>query len=341
MFIRDGELQAAFTVAHGFHRADWNTIRIWIERNVAPPDHDQAWNEAALLWVEMLRDDLGGNYVVRQSRQTILLCDQDEETAGWLLEYAGRAVDGVKQHLREVAWGGALTRDVLLVFSDEDDYYQYVSHHCPDGEQAASGGMCIHSEYTHIAMPWHDALDAANTVVHELTHGCLAHLSLPAWLNEGVALTLQRLIAPPSRAPGQGDQQVIFTAAINWNPPMMWDELAERHFEFWNEKNIQSFWAGTSFYEPGDSNALSYSLAEVLVKLLSERGDAAAFRSFLQAAQHDDAGQSAALDILSADLGEIAGTFLGEGEWRPKGKAMVAAWDSAGWNVPPENRSGG
>ena len=107
--------------------------------------------------------------------------------------------------------------------------------------------------------------------------------------------------------------------------------MAERHFAFWTEENIQSFWAGTSFYQPGDPNELSYSLAEVLVKLLSERGDATAFRTFLQAARQNDAGQTAAFEILGADLGETAGTFLGEGNWRPQRKTMIACWEAAGW----------
>lgn len=282
-----------------------------------------------LWWVETLRDDLGGDYFVAQSRQTILLCDQPEDVARWLLQYAGKTVDVIREHLADVAWHGAFGKDLLLVFSDEDDYYQYVSHHCRDGVQAASAGMCIHSGYTHIALPWRDMMDAANAVVHELTHDCLAHLPLPSWLNEGVAMTLQRLVPPPARPLGQGDQDTFFSAAIDWRPPMMWDELAERHFSFWTEENIQSFWAGTSFYESGDANELSYSLAEVFVKLLGERGNSAMLRGFLQAAHQDDAGQTAAVDILGTDLGEIAATFLGN--WRPQRKAMIQCWNEAGW----------
>lgn len=330
--IKAEALQAAFAFVDEFHRADWNRIREWIEENVSPVEHDGAWSEAALLWVEMLRDDLGGEYFVSESRQTILLCDQSKDVARWLLQYAGKTVDVIRDRLADVAWYGASGKDVFLVFSDEDDYYQYISHHCPDGEQAATGGMCLHSGYTHIAMPWRDMFDAANTIVHELTHDCVAHLPLPSWLNEGMAMTLQRLIAPPARALGQSDQDAFFSASIDWRPPLMWDELAERHFAFWTEQNIQAFWAGTSFYKPGDASELSYSLAEVLVKLLADRASAPTFRDFIRSAQQDDAGQTAAMNILGADLGEIAATFLGEGNWRPQRKAMIEIWDAAGWN---------
>jgi hypothetical protein len=253
------------------------------------------------------------------------------EVARRLLDYAGRAAITIKTQLGSAAWSGTFGKDVVLVFSDQDDYYQYLSHHTPDGEQAASGGVCIHSGYTHIALPWQDEPDAANAIIHELTHDCLAHLPLPVWLNEGVAVTLQKAIAPSARAIGQSEQSALYADTIGWRAPIMWDELAERHFAFWTEEKVQSFWAGTSFYQPGDPNELSYSLAEVLVKLLSERGNATSFRTFLQAAQQNDAGQTAALEIIGADLGEIAGTFLGEGNWRPQRKAMIACWEAAGW----------
>ena len=115
---------------------------------------------------------------------------------------------------------------------------------------------------------------------------------------------------------------------------MLPPELADRHFGFWDTENIQTFWSGTSFYEPGDPNELSYSLAEVLMKLLSEKGDANAMRSFIGAARQDDAGQTAALDVLGTDLGKIAGTFLGSGNWRPERKAMIASRKAAGWSGP-------
>jgi hypothetical protein len=45
--------------------------------------------------------------------------------------------------------------------------------------------------------------------------------------------------------------------------------------------------------------------------------------AFVQAARWEDAGQDAALNILSKDLGDVAGTFLGQGNWRPSRKAIA------------------
>ncbi|MBI5385215.1 MAG: hypothetical protein HZA90_11085 [Verrucomicrobia bacterium] len=323
--------QACF-VEQGFHRADWGKIHSWIEAHIDPLDQGDAWGEAALHWLCHLRDDLGAGYYVLQSKSTILLADLPLATSRWLLNYAGHAADTVQTQLRQVAWGGALGKDVVLVFSEDDDYYQYLAYHAKDGVQPQSGGVCIHAGYTHIAIPWREEMDATNAIVHELTHDSLAHLSLPLWLNEGVAVTLQKAIAPPPKPVGQSDQDALFGAAIDWRPPVMWDELAERHFAFWTEENIQGFWAGTSFLEPGEPNELSYSLAEVLVKLLSERG--AGFLNFLPEARPEDAGQAAALQVLVADLGEIAGTFLGEGNWRPRRQAISDCWKAANWTAP-------
>jgi hypothetical protein len=112
-----------------------------------------------------------------------------------------------------------------------------------------------------------------------------------------------------------------------WTPPVIWDELAEAHFKFWNEPRLQEFWAGTSFDQPGEPVHLSYSLAEILVRLLAKsRAD---FLAFVGRAHYSDAGQTAALDCLGTCLGEAAGTFLGPGKWRPQRKMIRQCWEAA------------
>src|SRR5260221_13876298 len=119
-------LSPAFSFQDGFHRADWRFIDRWIEAHISPGQLEEAWNEAALIWVCKLRDDLGGGYFILQSPQTVLLCDRPLATARWLLDYAGRAAITIKDYLNAVAWGGGLGKNVFLIFSDEDDYYQYL-----------------------------------------------------------------------------------------------------------------------------------------------------------------------------------------------------------------------
>jgi hypothetical protein len=46
-------------------------------------------------------------------------------------------------------------------------------------------------------------------------------------------------------------------------------------------------------------------------------------------AHRNDAGQTAAIECLGMDLGDVMSTFLGDGDWRPRRKAMVALWEAA------------
>jgi hypothetical protein len=329
--IHPSELEAAFRQNFGFHRADWSFIERWIDARCEVCDRGKAWDEAVVFWLTKLRDDLGGDYQVLQSSDALLLCAQPTDTAQRLLGYIEHTKSRLRDALGGLAWDGSPDKIVVLLFEELDDYDHYLAPFLRDGEQPAAGGVCLREGVTHVVVPWVDDFDAANAIVHELTHDCLAHLPLPVWLNEGVAVTLQKALAPLPRALGQSEQDALFAATINWRPPIMWDELAERHFAFWDEDNIQSFWAGTSFHLAGESNALSYSLAEVLVNLLAERRNSMTWRSFLESATWDDAGQTAALDVLGVDLGEVAGTFLGEGAWRPGRLAMTVCWSKAGW----------
>lgn len=219
--LNPSSLDGVFVFKEGFHRADWSAMERFIAANVNPEDQLAAWNEAVLFWISKVRADLGGCYSLFESEQTVLLCNQPVQTARWILDYAGRTAVTIREILGPTAWRGWAGRNVLLIFSDEDDYYQYLAFHTPEGEQAKSGGVCIHSGYTHVALPWYGETDTANTIVHELTHDCLAHLPLPPWLNEGVAVTIQKAVAPPARSVGQSDGSVIFDAAINWRAPIM------------------------------------------------------------------------------------------------------------------------
>jgi hypothetical protein len=72
---------------------------------------------------------------------------------------------------------------------------------------------------------------------------------------------------------------------------------------------------------PGDDSQLSYSLGEILVNLLSEKG--ADFIEFVKAADWRDAGQDAAVNFLGQGLEEFLGGFLGPGNWRPQRKAIA------------------
>jgi hypothetical protein len=301
------QIEAAFAWVEGYSRPNWKLIREMIEQRVATENIADAWAEAVVQWADQLRTDLGGQYAVRSSPEFVLLSAQDTRVADDLLRFAELTLKQIYGWLKEAAWQWTHGKHVILLFEDQEDYYQYVAYFYPDGTHPASGGCLIHKDYIHIAMPY-DGRSIRRALAHELVHNSVVHLALPLWLNEGLAVAFERSTTQTQSHILDGD-------------------LQERHLAFWNRQNIQKFWAGVSFDEPGDSNVLSYNLAEILTHLLLN--GASELPAFVKAARWDDAGQTAALDVLGADLGQIAGTFLGPGEWRPNRKAISECWKAA------------
>ncbi len=300
-----------FKTAEGFSRPNWEMVHEYIKATVPQNDLSAAWNYVAIKWLEELAADLGGNARVCQSDQFYCLSDLDDGTTRSIMAYAESVVVTIRGYLRMTAWSGYHGKHVLLLFSDPDDYYAYISHFDRDGKHILSGGVFIRRGFAHIALPYTDTLDAQHVLVHELAHNLLCHLRIPLWLNEGLAVVIE--------------DQVTRRGLI------MDGELADRHRSYWNEMNIQGFWAGTTFDIPGEDSELSYSLAEVLVSLLSAKG---AFDEFIKAADWRDAGQDAAINILGQGLDEFAGGFLGPGNWRPRRKALKDYWKAR--NQPPQ-----
>ena len=303
-----GQFEATFSFEEGFSRPNWSLIRKAIGNAATSEDLDTAWIEAVIQWVLRLQHDLGGEYRVRCFNEFILLSAQALGDASQLLRFAQETLERIHSALKEAAWNWEHGKHVILLFTEDDDYFQYVSFFYQDGIHPASGACLIHQEYVHIAAFLGDGSQIRTMLAHELAHNSVVHLGLPLWLNEGLAVLFQR-------------------TASDWQGQVLEGDLLDRHRAYWKTDTIQKFWVGVSFGEPGEPNELSYGLAEILVRLLLERQEQ--FRAFLQQAKWEDAGQTAALDCFGQDLGQIAGTFLGEGNWRPYRKSMVECWEAA------------
>ncbi len=320
------QIDCAFDFREGFSRPDWKLIRQTISATVDSGKSQEAWDEIVMQWLGRLQGELGGDYRLRRSRHFAFLSPLDKDTSRRLLDFAEGAISTIRDSLGEVAWGNYNGLHVVIVFAEEDDYYQYIADFYRDGNHPKSAGIHINVGYPHIALTFDTELRGGETVAHELAHHCLHHLSIPLWLNEGVAVVLQKAVGGYSPPSYMGEASSVWGTMSGWKPPVVWAELSEKHHQFWNEEEIQHFWAGTSFHEPGDAVQLSYSLAEIMMHLLAKNREG--FLAFIQNARRDDAGQTAALDCLGICLGEAAGTFLGEGNWRPQRKAIKACWEA-------------
>jgi hypothetical protein len=294
-------IEALFAWEEGYSRPDWKGIGALITGAIEPEKHAAAWDEAVLQWVDQLRLDLGGQYSLRRSDQFVLLSELEPSQAGDILRFAENSLEKIDEWLKEAAAGRPRRRNVILLFTELEDYYQYISYYYREGVHPTSGGVLIHRDYVHIAIPYDDGRRIRKVIAHELVHNGVVGLALPTWVNEGLAVTFER---------GHGARWQILD-----------HDLREKHLAFWNRDTIQAFWAGVSFRQPGDLNRLSYSLAEILLALLIETP--ANLSSFVTLAHWQDAGHTAALEVFGADLGQVAATFLGAGDWRPSRKTIA------------------
>ena len=278
---------------------DWKAMRA-----LQPPTVDKValeafWTGLARDWLEALRAALGPRYAIQESGHFLMLAPLEDSRTKVTLDFAERARKGILEILDGVAAGNFSGKVCLLVFEDEDRYYQYISNYYDkDGEYALSGGMFLQQGYGHFVFVQDEMASMEPTIVHELTHCLLQHLPLPAWLNEGTAVNTERRICPPAGRP-------LYTP----------EEMQARHVKFWNESTIQEFWSGKSWLRPDEANELSYDLARNFALLACEDFDA--FRAFANVADAADAGNAAAVKHLGYPVARLAEAVLGEGPWDP------------------------
>jgi hypothetical protein len=222
---------------------------------------------------------------------------QSEEYTKGLVRFLEGALKEILTSLDGIASNPSHGKHVVIIFDTPDKYYSYISYFYPEeGEFAFSGGVYVDTGYVHFALPYRKISEAERTVAHELTHACLGHLPIPSWLNEGIAVTMDRHIVP--------------------NHPLVDDsEMMERHGKFWGEAEIQQFWSGDSFTRPDEGCELSYHLARLTVGALSH--DYTRFKEYVLLAHQKDGGQAAAQEVLGGSLGDLMEQFLGPGNWEP------------------------
>jgi hypothetical protein len=209
--------------------------------------------------------------------------------------------------LEELA-GETVMKEAVIVFADAHEYARYASRYVPDlDETMVSAGMYLHAERPHFITHGDELWRMEPTIVHELTHAQLAHLPLPLWVNEGMAVNSEE------RVTRRGEDAFEVK------------DLEQKHRAFWTPDTIQEFWCGTAFRRDDDGSRLAYDLGRLLVNGLA--ADWAGFKRFARAAHRDDAGRAAAEEQVLVDLGEAVRHFLGrdDGEWGPRPEAWRQA----------------
>lgn len=298
-------IPGAIELRNSLPRPDWEVITSWVESNTVFSARNEIWTEIANDWMRHLQDTLPPGYAVHESSEFILL-GKDAATSKQILKWCENARKTILDALDGVAVDEGYGKHVVLLFSNIDTYYDYISDFYPDeGEFALSGGMFFNTGYGHFAICPTSGYDYERPVSHELTHVLLRHLPLPLWLDEGVSQFMEDVVTGAShfRIDHEGRQ---------------------RHQAYWNGDTIHSFWSGDSFFSAGEEQWLSYELSQVLFRnLLSDYPGT--MKEILQTASSIDAGNAAIVKVCKKSLDDRASQFLGKGTWSPRSNYHFAS----------------
>ncbi|HEX7638646.1 MAG TPA: hypothetical protein VF457_09630 [Burkholderiaceae bacterium] len=295
-------------VAQGFAMVDWGAAAGWLATITGADARNLARVDLHRAWLGHLRESQGDRMWLHESDEAMILSPLEPAVAAATSRYVSMARKRVARTLGTLAHFPAGLKSVVLVMDDLDAYYAYISLFRPgDGEQAFSGGCFIGTGCPHFVVPRTDLAGLEPVIAHELTHSALAHLGLPLWIDEGLAVNTEHRIAGAGRG--------LHTPR----------QLHEKHVAFWNDETIQQFWAGTSFRRPDDGNLLSYDLARIMVAQMGRAWPA--FERFAREAERADAGAASARKHLQLDLGGYVRLLCEhepDGAWQPAFAAAPA-----------------
>lgn len=278
-------------------RPNWELIHQFVEENQSDQDQHQLWSNIARNWMDMLVKNLAHDYTKTESENFILLSSNDHRYNKSLSMFLERCRTRLLSTAKGICADDGFGKYIVIVFADIDSYYDYVSYYGPqEGTYGLSAGMYLNYGYGHFVFQQEDIETAEPIAAHEMTHALLAHLPIPLWLNEGMAVNMESMIT-------------------GFAPERLNKSLFKLHQGFWDAKNIQEFWTGESFSRPDDGQKLSYQLAQILVTTLSKNYDA--FAQFINKADWANAGEDAFEEIYDLSLGDMVANFLGEGDWSP------------------------
>ena len=209
----------AFEFHDGFSRPNWGYIQEAVERAENDLSPRERWEEVVLQWLLRLQREMGGNYTLSRNKHFLCLTTLQRSDAAAFLRLADNSHLEISQRLGDIAWRDTPGPHVVVLFEEEDDYFEYVGFFNPQDMMSDSLGMHLDYGYPHIAIRSAGGRQDTLTLVHELTHHCVTHLPIPLWLNEGVAQRLQRFIVG-AYAPRESESptSTYWADVSGWSP---------------------------------------------------------------------------------------------------------------------------
>lgn len=175
---------------------DWAAVDAWLREAIPDDKQAVAWGDCERAWLLHFRASLGETFYLHEGPTAVVVSSLSEPEVRAMLQYMERTLKRVAAVLEGIAVPPPWGKDLLIAFDDQQQYYDYVSYYYPEsGEFAFSGGMHINAGCSHYVTLKSDLRSMETVLAHEMTHGCLSHLPIPMWLNEGLAVnTEQRLM---------------------------------------------------------------------------------------------------------------------------------------------------
>jgi hypothetical protein len=280
---------------------DWQALHAGAPVDGDPAALDGYWRSVAMQWLDRLRGALGEDLQRHESPHFQLLTALPDGPTRAALAF----LEATRRRILRLLDGVAADNGhgpMIVILLDRDRYFGFAGQFYPEtGEFSESSGMFVHEGYGFFVACGEALDEVEHTLVHEMAHGLVAHLPLPAWLNEGIAVNTEARHTGARFSPPDAP----------WSPA----ETAQRHREHWNAEAIQRFWSGKSFIDAGVAQPLSYDLAMRMVQLACV--DWAPFARFSVEASRDDAGAASAEAHLGHPIENLVTALLGEGPWAP------------------------
>jgi len=272
-----------------FPDPDWDAI----EELVVADGLDSAWSEIALSWMGMIGVALGPEYRIHSSKNFLVLSSAPSERLREIVLFLEDCHERILESLPFVNRSALYGKVGVVVFANDSDFYEYLDlfQESEDGDYGLVGGVYLNSGYGHFAMPSEKIELYRAVMCHELCHAFLASFGLPAWLDEAITQEIEHKI-------------------VGGNPYLLDREIIRRHRNYWDEERLAAFMTGESFWFADDGQELSYHLARYLFNAMASYSTPETMARFIRSVSRDDAGFSAAIEVLDLDLEEVLAGLL-------------------------------
>ena len=282
-------LETCYLESHKIHHVDWNKFYDYMkDNNLDFRPGGLEWDQVLENWLAKVGNDFGHSYKLYESNNFFLLSGESEKISKLILNSSEKSLVCIKgvlsEFLEEEKW-----RIVLILFNDVKHFFDYLEYYSSKSSfpTAAFGFFINIAGYQHIVLRPSTTLDVERAIAHELTHYILFPFQLPLWLDEGLAVTVEK--------------------QMYGNDRFMTAEDFRNHKSLWTKKNIEKFLNGQAFIEL--DLMLTYELAEILVaKILQCEKENVV--NLIKNISWEDDSVSSFQKYIGIDIRELIDSFL-------------------------------